>query len=365
MIGATGFIGSHLTERLIREGAEVLAVTRGFSRLGNLAAASADCVLALADICERDQISAVLRRFRPDIVFHLAAHPDAAENMAHVSECVRVNGVGAANVLEASRDAGATVIVYADSTKVYGNGPVPHRTDSPLQPVCSYAIVKAAAWQLYKLSASFSNLKVVGLRPTFVYGPRQNYNVITHVRECVSAGRPIRLLGGSQTRDPLYIDDAIDAFIAAATAPAAWGRSIPVGGGHELPVSDLCAAALTAMGRTVPVVIDAANERPTEIRRSYCDNVDALSLLAWRPRTSLADGLARTTDSWGRAAERRSSGARTRKFAIETFDRVFTYRATPTIAFTVLDRRGFASSEDPSYNDRRADDAIPMKVSRR
>ncbi len=365
VVGATGFIGSHLTDRLIREGADVLAITRSVSRLGNLAAASTDCVLALCDICDRSQIVGVMRRFQPEVVFHLAAHPDAAESPAHVAECVRVNGAGAANVLEASRDAHAQLIVYGDSTKVYGNGPVPHRSDSPLLPICSYAILKAAAWQLYTLSTSFSDLKVVGLRPTFVYGPRQNYNVITHVRECAAGRRPVRLLGGSQTRDPLFIDDVIDAFVAAAVTPAAWGQSIPVGGGNEMTVSSLCATVLAAIGDEVPIVVDPASQRPTEITRSFCDNLEAERLLAWRPRTSFVDGLKRTVEFWSRGAERPSPSLRTRKLAAEMSGQLFTYQATPTLAFKVLERRApEASDRRLSYHEgRRSEDGVHVPVS--
>ncbi len=365
VIGASGFIGSHLTERLIREGAEVLALIRSFSRVGNLASTSADCALAVCDICDRDQIVGVMRRFKPEIVYHLAGHPDANESMAHIAECMRVNGVGAANVLEATRDCGSRLLVYGDSTKVYGNGPVPHRGDGPVQPICSYAIVKAAAWQLYALATSFSDLKVVGLRPTFVYGPRQNRNVITYVRECAIAGRPIRLQGGSQTRDPLYIDDAVDAFVSAAVTPEAWGHSIPVGGGHELTVSSLCAAVLTAINASVPIVPDAEKERSTEIWRSYCDNTEAERLLAWRPRTSLPEGLTRTVEAWTRGRERPSSASRTRKVRVERLGCVFTFQAASNLAFTVLDRRSYGTSDRrPSFRGgRRADDAVPMPVS--
>jgi nucleoside-diphosphate-sugar epimerase len=362
IIGASGFIGSHLTERLIREGAEVLALIRGFSRVGNLASASADCALAVCDICDRDQIVGLMRRFKPDIVYHLAGHPDAGESMAHIAECMRVNGVGAANVLEAARDCGSRLLVYGDSTKVYGNGPVPHRCDAPVQPICSYAIVKAAAWQLYTLATSFSDLKVVGLRPTFIYGPRQNHNVIAYARECAIAGRPIRLQGGSITRDPLYIDDAIDAFVAAAVTPEAWGHSIPIGGGHELTVSSLCAAVLTAMNASAPIVPGAEKERATEIWRSYCDNSEAGRLLDWRPRTSLADGLARTVAAWARGSARPSSASRTRHARNAEHGRVFTFNAAPNLTFTVLDRRSPGTSDRRLLprGGRRADDAVPI-----
>ncbi len=298
VIGGTGFIGSHLTERLVAEGAEVLAVARTEARLSMLSAVRHDCTIALADVCDADGMIRMMRRFRPAVVFHLVSHPDAGESFGHIAEGMRVNGLGLINTLQAAVATECELFVYGDSAKDYGNTPVPYRASQSVAPVCSYAILKSAGWQLCQLVSAFSGIKTVALRPTFVYGPRQGRNVITHVRECVTAGRPVRLMGGEQTRDPLYIDDAVDAFVAAACAPAAWGQAIPIGGGQELTVRALCETAIAAFGASVPVVTGAEPPRMTEIWRSSSDNVDAYRLLGWQPRVSLAEGLARTLGGW-------------------------------------------------------------------
>jgi len=298
VIGGTGFIGSHLTERLVADGAEVLAVGRSDAHLSALAAVRDDCTVAIADVCDGDGMIRMMRRFRPEIVFHLASHPDASESFGHLAAVMRVNGLGVINTLQAAVAAGAEVFVYGASAKDYGNAHVPYRASQPSAPVCSYAIVKSAGWQLCQLVSSFSGLKTVALRPTFVYGPRQGRNVLTHVRQCAIAGRPVHLMGGKQTRDPLYIDDAVEAFIAAATSLNACSHAIPIGGGHELEVSALCETMLQALGASVPVVCGAEPPRPTEIWRSCSDNADALRLLGWQPRVSLAEGLSRTIAEW-------------------------------------------------------------------
>src|SRR5688572_5047327 len=100
VIGGTGFIGSHLTERLVAEGAEVLAVARSATRLSSLAAVRHDCTVAIADICDADGMIRMMRRFRPSIVFHLASHPDAGESFGHIADGVRVNGLGLINTLQ-------------------------------------------------------------------------------------------------------------------------------------------------------------------------------------------------------------------------------------------------------------------------
>ena len=298
VVGGTGFIGSHLVERLVAEGAAVLAIARSQSRLAHLARVNAACTVGFADVCDADAIGGAFRRWRPEVVFHLAAHPDASESFDHLADCVRVNGLGLVNALQAAASCGVRVFVYGDSAKDYGNAAVPYRAAQPARPICSYAIVKAAGWQLCQLATSFTDLNVVALRPTFVYGPRQNRNVISHVHECITRGRPVRLMGGWQTRDPLYIDDAVSAFVLAATETRAWGQAIPIGGGQELTVTSLCEAVIGALGASGSVVAGAEQSRLTEIWRSCSDNVDAFRLLGWEPRVTLRDGLARTVADW-------------------------------------------------------------------
>jgi nucleoside-diphosphate-sugar epimerase len=294
VIGATGFIGSHLTEHLVRNGADVLAVARSTRRLQNLEAVASDCRFALSDILDRDSLGAALGEFKPEVVFHLAADIDAGETFTHMAASLESNAIGTANVLEAASSAGSAVFVYADSCKVYGNGPVPYRQAQPEAPICSYAVAKAAGWQLCRLVGTLTGMAVCGLRSTFTYGPRQNPNLITHARDCVARGVPVRLLGGSQTRDLLYVDDAVRAYVAAATQPAARGCSVPIGGGRELSVVEICREVVSLMGSRIEVIAGAQQPRLTEIWRSYCDNAEAKDLLGWSPAVSLSEGLSRT-----------------------------------------------------------------------
>jgi UDP-glucose 4-epimerase len=358
VLGGTGFIGSHLVEQLVAEGAQVLAVARTPARVDHLAAVRSDCAITFADICNSGEVLHTLKVFRPDIVYHLAAHPDASESFAHVADCVRINGLGLVNALQASAACGVELFVYGDSAKDYGNAPVPYRAAQLANPVCSYAIVKAAGWQLCTLIASFTALKVVALRPTFVYGPRQNRNVITYVQECAAARRPVRLMGGSQTRDPLYIDDAVSAFVQAAVEPRAWGHAIPIGGGQELSVTSLCEAVLAAMGTPLPIAAGAEEPRLTEIWRSSSDNVDAWRLLGWEPRVSLSAGLERTVARWAADA---SAATQPR---IGGPPPLSGCRATPLasgLVFNVLDRRnGHSDRRTLPRGGRRASDVVPL-----
>ena len=305
VIGASGFIGSHLTELLVKEGAEVLAVARSLRRLARLSEI-ADCRVCSADIQDREAIGAALHRFRPETVFHLASNTDAAESFQQMAGSLEANAIGTTNLLEAAARAGAGLFVYGDSCKVYGNGPVPYRCEQADAPVCSYAVGKAAGWRLCLVAGAFTGMNVCGLRPTFAYGPRQSRNLISYVEECVRRGDPVRLMGGAQTRDPIYVEDLARAFVCAATQPGARGCVVPVGGGEEIGVAVLSRRIVRMLGSDVEVVADAEAPRPTETWRSWCDNSDARALLGWAPAVSLEQGLRRTLGAAARFRERLS-----------------------------------------------------------
>jgi UDP-glucose 4-epimerase len=297
--GAGGFLGSHMVERLVQEEAQVTALSRSEGRLSALAGGASSFIFVPCDLTDSRLASETIARFAPEILFHFASHPDGDETFAQARASFQANLLGTLNALEAFSRARGRLFVLADSCKVYGNGPVPYRETQPLQPRSSYAISKAAAWQVCELYAEVKGLATVAVRPTMIYGPRQAYNLISFVVDCVLEGKPeVRLKGGSQTRDPLYVDDAIDAFLAAARHGASLaGRAVNIGGGTEHTVADLAAAVVRHMGAHLDVVSVPERARPTEMWRSYCDNAEARECLGWRPCTSLDEGLERTIRS--------------------------------------------------------------------
>jgi len=292
VIGATGFIGSHLVERLIEEGADILAVARTDKRRSNLAALNEGYRLALCDITDQHGVMALFKDFKPELVFHLACHPDGKESFEQVRMSMNVNALGVANVLEAGHASGVSVFILADSVKVHGNFGAPATCDSKLEPLCSYAIAKSAAWHLCRLYSTMTGISVVGIRPTFVYGPRQNWNLVRYVADCIRQGGKVKLQGGWQTRDPLHISDAVEAFLLAAISPSAYGFSIPVGGGQEMTITDMCHAILRAANAHNKIELAAEELRITEIWRSFVDNEDARRLLGWSPHIPFNSGLA-------------------------------------------------------------------------
>jgi nucleoside-diphosphate-sugar epimerase len=292
VVGATGFIGSHLVDRLVAERVPVLAIARSEIRRENLEGATGGYEFAACDIAASPDMVDIFARFKPTIVYHLAAKPDAAETQEHIEASLKVNAFGTLKVLEAAQQVGVSRVVYGGTSKIFGHHQVPSNAKTPSNPLSSYAIGKSTAWQLCKLFSTLYKMETVCLHPAFVYGPRQNWNLIRYIERCVHRGEVVRLQGGGQTRDPLYVGDVVDAYLAAGIRPGVNGEAVPVGGGVEVTVSQLARKILEALGMPdAPIEIGGEQPRPTEIWRNYTDNRDAERLLGWRPRTSLDQGL--------------------------------------------------------------------------
>lgn len=293
--GASGFLGSHLVERLVRDGAVVGALSRSRGWLDSLDMRGKVSFIP-CDLCDAEKAQEAISGFAPEILFHFAGQPDGTEGLKQAHSVIKHNVAGTVNALEGFRLAKGDVFVYGDSCKVYGNGEVPYRENSPIRPDSSYAIAKSAGWQFCQLYQKIYGMAVVSVRPTLIHGPRQGYNLISYVVQNVLEGKTeIRLDGGAQTRDPMFVDDAVDAYLATAVrGNLLAGRVINIGGGCEYSVAEISARVVELMGGEQQIVAVARNARPTEMWRSYCDNVEATELLGWRPNTSLRAGLEKT-----------------------------------------------------------------------
>jgi UDP-glucose 4-epimerase len=292
--GGGGFVGWHLVDRLTRSGVNVTSLSRHPGRLATLKTGSTRFVPA--DLGNADAVIEALDGVRPDLVYHFASHPDGPECYEHARTTIQTNLVGTLNLLEAMRRLGGAVLVYGDSCKVYGNADVPYHSGTPLSPGSSYAISKAAGWELCQVYARLYGLTIICVRPTLMYGSYQGRNLISFVIRSVLAGKErIALDGGSQTRDPLYVDDGVGAFIAAgARGRELNGKVINIGGGHELSVAVIAQTTVDLMGSSIRIESRPNQVRATEMSRSYCDNREAAQWLGWRPSHTLEEGLKET-----------------------------------------------------------------------
>jgi UDP-glucose 4-epimerase len=305
--GGAGFIGSHLVDLLVDRDVEVLVVDDLSSgSLDNLAGARRRGRVAVhvMDV-QAPELRAVASRFRPEVVYHLAAQANVSRSIDDPVADAGVNVVGTVNLLEAARASGARKVVAASSAAVYGNPkrlPVTERT--PQHPQSPYGVSKKVMEDYLRLYRSRYDLPYVLITPANVYGPRQDPGleggvVAIFVKAMLDGRRPTIYGDGGQTRDFVYVEDLVDAFGRAASAGDA--VRVNAGSGTETTVIALydLIAELTGYG-TRP---DFAAPRTGDIVRSVLDPSKAREALGWEPWTSLRDGLEATVE-WYRGSAR-------------------------------------------------------------
>ena len=298
--GGAGFIGSTLVDRLLAEGHAVDVVDDLSSgSLANLAEARAnrDHELKVHQIDIRDSsVVDLIARRQPEVVFHLAAQADVRVSVARPAYDAEVNVVGSLNVLEGARVGGARKVVFASSGgTIYGEpapADLPVRESHPQQPLSPYGVAKRVVTDYLHVYRELHALEFTSLAMANIYGPRQDPHgeagVVAIFAGLLLEGKPCTIFGdGNQTRDFVYVDDAVDAFVRAAERGS--GLLCNIGTGIETSVNELYAAMADAAGTTTPAV--HAPARPGELARSALDPGRARMHLGWSPWTSLADGV--------------------------------------------------------------------------
>ncbi len=301
--GADGFIGSHLVERLVAEGADVRAFCF-YNSLGSWGwldqvppAVRAAIDVRLGDI--RDARFVEVSMTGIDVVFHLAALISIPYSYTAPSSFIETNVTGTLNVLEAARRTRVRRVLQTSTSEVYGTPErLPITEDHPLRAQSPYAASKIAADQLSLAFVRTYELPVVVLRPFNTYGPRQSARAVlpTMLSQLLAGRTEVRLGRLDPRRDLTYVADTVDGFVEAAVADGIDGQTIQLGSGRTESIGDLFAMACRLLGVDAHVVQDAARVRPdaSEVVALQSDPGRARSLLGWEATTSLEAGLALT-----------------------------------------------------------------------
>jgi UDP-glucose 4-epimerase len=297
--GGAGFIGSHLADRLVAGGHLVTVVDDlSHGRADNLATAlgTGRCELVKLDITD-PHLPGVVRAAEPEVIFHLAAQIDVRVSVADPLRDVSTNVVGTVAVVEAARCAGVRKVVLASSVAIFGPPErLPVREDTPTRPLSPYAVSKLAGELYLRQYYDLHGLETTALVLTNTYGPRQDPHgeagVVAIFADAMLAGRPTRVFGaGDNVRDYVYVADGVDAFVSAAR-PVAAGARVIVGTGHAVTDLELNRAVAEAVGGAPEP--DRAPPRLGDLPAMVVDAGTAKTVLGWQPRTTLAEGLART-----------------------------------------------------------------------
>ena len=300
--GADGFIGSHLTEALVRQGHTVRAFVlyNSFNSWGWLEHCAPDVAgkfqVFAGDIRDPHGVKEAMRGC--DAVLHLAALIAIPYSYHSPDTYVDTNIKGTLNVLQAARELGVKRVIHTSTSEVYGTAQfVPITEAHPLNAQSPYSATKIAADQLaYSYYASFG-VPVVIVRPFNTYGPRQSARAVIPaiIVQIASGQRRIKLGAVSPTRDFSFVDDTVAGFIAALNSGNGLGEVVNLGSGFEISIGATAKLIAETMNAEIEIITDETRMRPenSEVQRLCADNSKAKRLFSWQPSYAGRDGFQR------------------------------------------------------------------------
>ncbi len=303
--GAGGFIGSHLVEALVREGAKVRALVRYSSHgsWGNLEQLAPEMrsslEVVLGDVRDAQFIRNHVRGC--DVIFHLAALIGIPYSYEASDSYIDTNLRGTLNILQAARELGVPRTVITSTSEVYGTARyTPIDEAHPLQAQSPYSASKIAADKLAESYYLSFGLPVVTVRPFNTYGPRQSSRAVipTIVSQLLADADTLHLGSVDPVRDLLYVQDTVRGFLGAGVAAQAVGQVLNLGTGRGISIGELARVIMGVVGREVPIVHDTERVRPeaSEVRLLVANYELAKQILGWEPRVSLTEGLQKVAE---------------------------------------------------------------------
>lgn len=298
--GATGFIGSHLTRKLLSEKANVHIFLKKNSNLFRIKDIREYINLWYGDIRNLSEVSTCLKHVQPQIIFHLAAFRNVNRDPDLIEQMIDINLKGTINILKGviKENINIDCFVSTGSSEEYGDGIAPFNENQRESPVSPYSASKVAATYFSQMICKTMQLPVVILRPLLTYGPSQDTDMFipSLIKHCLDK-KDFPMTEGDQTREFNYVDDIVNAYILAVESPEAIGEVINIGNGIEYRIRDVAEMIVRMMGNPIQLKIGALPKRPGETKHFFCNNEKAKRLLGWSPTIDLYEGLKRTI-SW-------------------------------------------------------------------
>lgn len=299
--GGAGFIGSHLSRRLVDDGWKVTIVDDlSTGEKKNIADILKKVTFAKLDINNTKKLVACMKG--ADVVFHLAAIPSVPRSIEDPAESHKANIDGTFSVLMAARETKVSRVVYSASSSAYGDTPtLPKVEEMPPNPLSPYGLQKWVGESYTLLFDKFFGVEGVALRYFNIYGPHQNPDspysaVIPLFIKLMQEGKQPKINGdGSITRDFTYVDDAVEANILAATVPEARGHLFNVARGEQVSLNELVKVINKVLGTSIKPIYGPM--RTGDIEHSLADISKAADILGYNPRISLEAGIRRTVES--------------------------------------------------------------------
>lgn len=298
--GAAGFIGSHLSKRLLEEGVEVHVLLRKGTDQFRIQGLLGDLTVWYGDLRDYQAICSCIKNSRPQIIFHLAALRDVKRVPELIEPMIETNVKGTLNLLRGGMEEKINLecFVNTGSSEEYGNGLAPFNEDQREMPVSPYSASKVAMTYFCQMLHKTMGFPIVTLRPFLTYGPYQDIDMFipSLISHCIER-KDFPMTEGDQTREFNYIDDVVDAYLLAACSPHAAGEVINIGNGVEYGIRDVAEKVVCMMGNPIRLLVGALRKRPGEVKHFFSSNEKAKRILGWSPKIGIAEGLG-TTISW-------------------------------------------------------------------
>jgi len=303
--GAEGFIGSHLTERLVELGADVTALVQynSFNNWGWIDTFDKNVLDSIrvetGDIRELDGMNRIIKG--QEVVMHLAALIAIPYSYLSPMAYVRTNVEGTTNVLEACRMNDVQKIVHTSTSETYGTALyVPIDEKHPMQGQSPYSASKIGADKMAESFYRSFNMPIATIRPFNTYGPRQSARAVipTIISQILAGKKEIKLGSLTPTRDFNYVKDTAEAFVKIAESDAAIGEVINAGSNYEISIGDTVKKIIDIIGHDVKIICDEERIRPekSEVNRLWADNTKIKEITGWTPKYSIDDGLKETVE---------------------------------------------------------------------
>ncbi len=305
--GADGFMGSHLTEELLRLGAHVSVYVRGTSDSGtsqynfkNIAHVQKDVKQIIAgDLGNADSID-LIKKNNPQVIMHLAADAYVNRSFEHPREVMQSNFIGTLNVLTAAMEIKEIEkVVCTSSSEIYGTAQTQKISEGhPLNPSSPYAASKVAADRYAYAYHNTYGLPIAIIRPFNTFGPRLLYDVIPKFIRLALKNKPLTIYGtGEQSRDFTYVSDMIRAFLIMGSEKKAVGQAINFGTGKDISIKETAKKIIELSKSSSGIVHE--EKRTSEVGRLCCDYSKAKKLFGWEPKTGFEEGLKKNIE-WGK-----------------------------------------------------------------
>lgn len=297
--GADGFMGSHVTEKLLKLGARVSVLVRGSSvsgtykyELKNIPHLKKDLQQIIAVSIASQDATALIRKNKPEVILHLAADAYVPYSFDHPFEVMATNLHGTLNVLHAAMKLpNLERVVCTSSSEIYGTAMTPAiGEDHPLNPTSPYAASKVAADRFAFSYYLTYGLPVAIIRPFNTFGPRHTYDVIPKFIDLALKGQPLTIYGaGKQSRDFTYVDDMVRAFLIMGSHKKAVGQSVNFGTGRDISINETARLIVKNTGSRSPVT--HIPKRLAEVHKLRCNPSLAKKLFGWEAKVSFEEGL--------------------------------------------------------------------------